>query len=126
MAENNIYQKIYDELEKYFPAEWKKAVYYAEYGEGVYQMEFFISVKEGVYQKCFDLPGVSMDELLKSFKNIDKDIKETRQKLNGKDIWTNLTVTIYCSGKFDAHFDYTDLTECGYEYKEGWKKKYLV
>ena len=126
MENREIYQKIYDELEKYFPAGWNKVIYYAEYGEGVYQMEFFVSDYKGEYIKCFDIPGVTMRELLDTFKIIDGYIKKTRSNLSEKDRWTNMTVTMYSTGKFEAHFDYTDLSENGYEYKKAWKKQYLV
>lgn len=126
MENREIYQKIYDKLERFFPEGWNKVVYYAEYGEGVYQMEFFVSVRDGEYIKCFDIPGVTMRELLNSFKIIDRYMQEARSNLSEKDKWTNLTVIMCSTGKFDAHFDYTDLSQNGYEYKEAWKKQYLV
>lgn len=120
------YQEIYNELEQYFPAAWERIVYYAEYGEGVYQMEFFVRDATGKYTKCFDLNGVAMEDLLSSFKKIDRMIKEVRKDLDDKDKWSNLTVIIEKTGEFDAQFDYTNLLDSGYEYKEAWKKKYLI
>ena len=57
MINKDIFQQIYNELEKFLPSEWNKVVAYFEYGH--------------------------------------------------------------------ADFDYTDLTDCAFQYMKDWKNKYL-
>ena len=118
-----IFQKMYDELEKFIPQKWDRLVVYLEYGNGSYSFSFF--VKQGKqYVKCYDLPGVNEDDLMKSFKSIDKIVNKERK--SAKDLWTNMTMVIEPSGSMHTDFDYTDLTEGSYAYKKAWKAKYLI
>lgn len=117
-----VYQNIYEELNKYLMSGWEKLVVYLEYGNTSYSFSFF--VKNGKdYLKCYDLQGVSEDELAKSFKKIDNLISKERGKL--KDVWTNMTMVVDNEGNMHTDYDYTDLSEGTYQFKKNWKKKYL-
>ena len=123
MMNEKIYQNMYDELDKYLVSGWEKLVVYLEYGKASYSFSFFVKVKDK-YVKCYDLPGVSDDDLAESFKKIDKFMDKERKK--NKDEWSNMTFIVEKSGKMHADLDYTDLSEGTYQYKKNWKKKYLV
>ncbi len=117
-----VYQNIYEELNKYLMPGWEKLVVYLEYGNASYSFSFF--VKNGKdYLKCYDLQGVSEEELAKSFKKIDNLISKERGKL--KDVWTNMTMVVDNEGNMHTDYDYTDLSEGTYQFKKNWKKKYL-
>lgn len=126
MGEEMIFQEIYEKIKIYLPKKWNKIVFYAEYGDGVYQMEFFVKDMQGTYKKCFELPGSDMNGLLAAFKEIDRQLKPFREKFGNGQQWTSITLEIEEDGKFGTHYDYTNLSECGYEHKNEWKKKYLV
>ena len=122
MMNETVYQNIYEELNKYLMPGWEKLVVYLEYGNASYSFSFF--VKKGKdYLKCYDLQGVSEDELAKSFKKIDNLINKERGKL--KDVWTNMTMVVDNEGNMHTDYDYTDLSEGTYQFKKNWKKKYL-
>lgn len=122
MINNMIYQKIFDEIYEYLGPDWDKVVIYLEYGEASYSIEFFIKSK-GAYRKCYDLPWVNEDDLFDAFANIDSIVSPERK---GKDLWSNMTMIVDRDGRMHCDFDYTDLSECAYQYKEDWKKQYLV
>ncbi|HIU12899.1 MAG TPA: DUF600 family protein [Candidatus Fimiplasma intestinipullorum] len=123
MINDKIFQMIYDELSKYLPEQWTKLVVYLEHGEASYSYSFYV-MKDHQYTKCFDLPDISEDDLLNSFKRIEKEVSEERNHLETK--WSNMTMVINSEGNMKTDFDYSDLSQGNYEYKEAWKKKYLV
>ena len=120
---NKVYQEIYDELAKYLPVGWEKIVVYLEYGNDAYTFSFYVLVK-GKFIKCYNLPGVEEENLLKSYRRIDKVIPKIRNKEFGE--WTNMTLVVTNQGDMTTDFDYTDLTEDSYRYKKEWKNRYLV
>lgn len=122
MINEKVYQNIYDELAKYLPVNWEKFVVYLEYGNASYSFSFYVKEK-GKYVKCFDLQGISEDELVASFKKIDIFVSKERNK--AKEPWTNMTLIIEKTGVMHADMDYTDLSEGTYKFKKDWKKKYL-
>lgn len=124
MMNETVCQNIYEELNKYLMPGWDKLVVYLEYGNASYSFSFFVkNGKDKDYLKCYDLPGVSDDELAKSFKKIDNLINKERGKLN--DVWTNMTIVVDNEGNMHTDYDYTDLSEGTYQFKQNWKKKYL-
>ena len=124
MMNEKIYQLIYDEISEFLPKGWKRAVIYLEYGEDSYSFSFFIKEKEQ-YIKCYDLTGVTEDELMNTFKRIDKAVLEERKKSTGN-LWTNMTMVVTDDGSMHTDYDYTDLSENAYQYKKNWKKRYLI
>ncbi|MDO4848943.1 MAG: DUF600 family protein [Coriobacteriia bacterium] len=126
MSSRNYYQELFDLLQPYLPAGWKRAVLYAEYGIASYSIEFFVKTASGKYVKCFDLPGVDEEALDDTFDEMNEVYSVFRAELPGSSLWSNATIAINASGKMDADFDYTDLQESGYSYKQTWKAKYLI
>ena len=97
---------------------------YLEYGESSYSISFYVK-QSGNYIKCYDINGISDDDLYQSFKKINNDIVIQRDMVAGEK-WSNMTMVVERSGKMNVDFDYTDLTERAYQYSKEWKKKYLV
>lgn len=124
MINDRVYQVIFDEVSKYLPSNWDKVVIYLEYGESSYSISFFVK-QSGNYTKCYDISGVSDEELYQSFNRINNDIIMQRDKNVGEK-WSNMTMVVERSGKLHVDYDYTDLTEKAYQYSKEWKKKYLV
>lgn len=124
MINDRIYQSIFDEVSNYLPSDWNKVVVYLEYGESSYSISFYVK-QSGNYIKCYDINGISDDDLYQSFKKINNDIVIQRDMVAGEK-WSNMTMVVERSGKMNVDFDYTDLTERAYQYSKEWKKKYLV
>lgn len=124
MINDRVYQTILDEVSKYLPIDWSKLVVYLEYGESSYSVSFYVKESEN-YIKCYDLNGISDEDLYQSFKKINNDIAVQRDMIVGEK-WSNMTMVVERSGKMNVDFDYTDLTESAYQYSKEWKKKYLV
>ena len=126
MSSRNHYQELFDLLQPYLPAGWKRVVLYAEYGAASYSIEFFVKTSDGKYVKCFDLPGAGEETLFDTFDAMDEVYSSQRANLPAPSLWTNATMVIEASGKINADFDYTDLREDGHDFKRAWKAKYLV
>ena len=123
MINDNVYQFIFDEVCKYLPSKWDRVVIYLEYGESSYSMSFYVK-ESGNYTKCYDLKGISGEELYQSFKRINHAVAIERNMITGEK-WSNMTMVVERSGKMKVDFDYTDLTDKAYEYSKKWKKEYL-
>ena len=123
MIDEKLYQSIYEELDKYLSFGWSKLLVYLEYGEDSYTFSFYVKIKEK-YVKCYDIPNVSIDELMNSFQKIDLFVSKERNKVKEK--WTNMTLMVDNTGNMHTDFDYTDLSEVTYEFRNNWKKKYLI
>lgn len=126
MSVRNHYQELFTLIQPYLPTGWTKVVLYSEYGEASYSIEFFVRMPDGVYTKCFDIPGIDEEALLDTFDEMNEIYIDQRNDLPKTSIWTNCTITVESTGKMGADFDYTDLAEGSYEYKQAWKAKYLV
>ncbi len=82
MDNSTMFQKIYDCISLYVSIDWKKIVFYAEYEEGSYTIEFYVKDFNNKYIKCYALPNV--DELAKHIVGTVYD--PTGGKLTGSDI----------------------------------------
>ena len=120
------FQEIFDKIEEFLPVDWSKVIFYAEYGVNSYSMEFYAAKEGGEYIKCFALPGVNRVDLLKLFQEINLLIKKKRDAAASGKLWSNMTMKVEHSGAFKVDYDYTDLLENAYEYKNLWKEKYLI
>lgn len=123
MLNGEVYQEIFNELSRYLVQGWEKLIVYLEYGEASYSFSFYVKIK-GKYIKCYDMPGVSDEELAKSFQKIDSIVSKQRTK--EKEPWSNMTMSVDPSGDMHTDFDYTDLSGGTYQFKKKWKKKYLL
>ena len=118
-------QRVFDCLEPVLPDGWNKLVFYAEYDGASYSMEYYVK-SGGSFVKCFDIPGLSRRTLLSTFSEIDEVISSEREKLSGKNLWTNLTMVVQENGRVKVDLGYEDLTEGSYAHKKAWKTRYLV
>lgn len=123
MINDKVYQSIFDEVSEYLPNDWEKLVVYLEFGESSYSISFYVK-EHGNYTKCYDLSGISDEDLYQSFKRISKEVMQQRNEISGQK-WTNMTMVVERTGKMNVDFDYTDLSENAYQYSKKWKKKYL-
>ena len=122
MINEKIFQNIYDELDRYLMPKWEKLVIYLEFGKASYSFSFYVKVGNE-FIKCYDIPNVSENDIMASFRKINELVDAERKKNNEE--WTNMTITIEKSGKMHADMDYTDLSDDTYLFKKYWKTKYL-
>lgn len=125
MRKDRYFQRVFDCIDEFLPEQWNKVVFYAEYDEGSYCIEFWVNVGSG-YVKCYDLPGIPRTELRRAFADADEFICSERETLSENDLWSSMTMVVKNNGKVQVDYDYTDLTEVAYEHKQAWKKKYLL
>ena len=121
--DKKIYQKIYDEISKYAIPGISKLVIYLEYGENSYSFSFY-EKKDEKYIKCYDLNGVSENDIAETFDRIDAFVSKERSKET--EPWTNMTMIVDADGHMHTDFDYTDLSGGTYQYKKDWKARYLI
>ena len=124
MIDKKVFQDIFDEVIRLVSFNWDRLVVYLEYGEDSYSFSFYVKTGKE-YVKCFDLPNVSEDAIMLSFRKIDKIVSKERAR-TGQDKWSNMTMTVTSDGLMHTDFDYSDLSQGTYQYKKAWKKKYLI
>lgn len=121
--DEKIFQIIFDEVAAFLPNQWSEVVIYLEHGEEAYSYSFYVKVN-GKFVKCYDIEGISENELFSAFSKIEKSVSEARSKMDN--CWSNMTMVVKRDGTMKTEFDYTDLSSGNYQYKKLWKKKYLV
>ena len=57
--------------------------------------------------------------------NIDKVVGPERKKLDEKNKWSVLTMSVTNDGNMKTEFDYTDISENAIAYEQKWKEKYI-
>ena len=68
MSEKKMLQGIASILEETLPEDWSKVVFYAEYAEGAFSIEYYVAGSgKDDFVKCFDQKGVSRASLMKNF-----------------------------------------------------------
>ena len=118
------YQDIFDTLQEVLPDDWRKVVFYVEYGENSYSMKYFVDTGNGEYTDCFKLKDISKQDIIKAFAVIDSKIMPVRRELNKKDTtWSVMTIVIDDNGNFKVDYEYS--SEGLTEHYEKWKEKYL-
>lgn len=127
MSEKKMLQGIASILEETLPEDWSKVVFYAEYAEGAFSIEYYVAGSgKDDFVKCFDQKGVSRASLMKNFMAINKFIEPERAALKPEKRWGSMTLILHSNGKFKVDYDYSDMTENAYARKKAWKKKYLA
>ena len=82
MSEKKMLQGIASILEETLPEDWSKVVFYAEYAEGAFSIEYYVAGSgKDDFVKCFDQKGVSRASLMKNFMAINKFIEPERAAL---------------------------------------------
>ena len=147
MSEKKMLQGIASILEETLPEDWSKVVFYAEYAEGAFSIEYYVAGSgKDDFVKCFDQKGVSRASLMKNFMAINKFIEPERAALKPEKRWGSMTLILHSNGKFKVDYDLKfanienrqdyvkqiltmediDMTENAYARKKAWKKKYLA
>lgn len=126
MSEHTILPKIVVVLERTLPDSWETVVFYAEYSDDAFSIEYFVKTpQQADFIKCFSVPGVERTALLKDFIEIDKVISPEREALDPSKRWSTMTLVLQADGKFRVDYGYDDSDESPYLKKQAWKKKYL-
>ena len=120
-----LFQSIFEKIQNYLPADWRKMVFFAGYTEGSYSMKFYSKGCEGSFIDCFSLQGITRAKLINTFMDIDKILLKARSSLEGKAKWTIFTLIVDFEGNMQAYFDYANHSEDMIDYEERWKEKYL-
>lgn len=122
---NEIFQKVFDILQPVLPSDWKKMVLFVGYTSGSYTIKYFTCDNKGKFTDCFSQIGINKAQLIKLFMNIDKIVGSERKKLDEKDKWSTLTMTVMADGKMKIDFDYADMSDGMIAYEQRWKEKYI-
>ena len=112
--ENEIYQKVVEELVKHLPAGWEKVDMYAEVTEEHCSVSFFTMI-DGEYIYYHDLP-----------KKYDVDIKYLSMKFfpillpdQQEKKWFSMSFYLKNTGEFNVEYDY-DEAEDIVKYRYDW------
>lgn len=120
-----IFQSVFDIISDFLPEGWDRMVFFAGYTKGSYSMKFYSKVKKGEFVDCFNLPGVSKAELIKSFMEIDRILSKSRAELGEVNTWTVFSMSVDGNGKMKTDFEYDDHSEDMVAYEKKWAEKHL-
>ena len=96
MSEKKMLQGIASILEETLPEDWSKVVFYAEYAEGAFSIEYYVAGSgKDDFVKCFDQKGVSRASLMKNFMAINKFIEPERAALKPEKRWGSMTLILH-------------------------------
>lgn len=116
-------QKVFDELQKVLPEWWQAVAFYAGYmSGGSYEMKCYVKDAEGIYHSCFNCMDTL--ELLDIFDNIDVAICEIRNNLQPKNKWTVFTMDVDLEGNMKTSFEYENIDKCSIQNQSQWSRKY--
>ena len=117
--ENEIYQKVVEELVKHLPAGWEKVDMYAEVTEEHCSVSFFTMI-DGEYIYYHDLP-----------KKYDVDIKYLSMKFfpillpdQQEKKWFSMSFYLKNTGEFNVEYDY-DEAEDIVKYRDDWIVRHM-
>lgn len=119
------FQNIVDKIQVILPEKWIKAIFMVEYTSGSYSMRCFSDSEDGHFIDCIDVEGQSKLKVIKTYKEINEEIKKCRNELEGEKLWYALTISFDADGKFKSEFDYNSHEENVISYIEEWKKRYI-
>lgn len=122
---SEIYQKVFDMVQPFLPADWKKVILFVGYTTGSYSMKFYTCDFQGRYTDCFSLQGISKAKLIQLFMGIDKVLANERRKMDDRTKWSVMTMIVGLDGSMKVDFDYTDISEKFLSYEQSWKEKYI-
>lgn len=123
-TQNDVFGALADLLLPVLPKDWQNVCLYAQINEMSYEFFFYVKINN-VYTQCFDLEksyGISRKEFREAFKAMYKVLLPEQKEKK----WFAMTFLLSCDGKFSAEYEYEDYSENTLEYKELWKKKFLV
>ena len=120
-----IFQEVFDLIQEYLPANWKKVALFAGYTTGSYSINFHVMNEEGLYIDCYKLWTAPKAKLIKLFIEINKILEQSRKAEKGQAPWTVFTMIVDYKGNMKTHFDYEDISESSIAYEKMWKEKYL-
>ncbi|MBZ6489634.1 antitoxin YezG family protein [Bacillus subtilis] len=130
----DLYQLISQKLNDIIPCEWTKIYLYAEVLDDSTMVLFHFRTpgnNQIIYSQ--DIPShynVSKDifkTLLRKLRELFEELR-TEHRNNNDDVWTNLTLTLDSSGKFQLDYNYDDILASefdGYERIAIWEYKNL-
>ncbi|MDZ5672554.1 TIGR01741 family protein [Bacillus stercoris] len=130
----DLYQLISQKLNDIIPCEWTKIYLYAEVLDDSTMVLFHFRTpgdNQIIYSQ--DIPShynVSKDifkTLLRKLRELFEELRTEHRNNNG-DVWTNLTLTLDSSGKFQLDYNYDDILASefdGYERIAIWEYKNL-
>lgn len=126
------YQDIVDEIDDIIPEDWDKVLLYANIGDDMSSFFFYyyphnssnpvfsedIVAKSAVNRMTYNLKHYRLLKILEALRQAFMDY--------GQKLWTNLTLVIDHTGKFNVDYNYDDVSEMNpNEQFERWKSKYL-
>lgn len=120
------FEDILKSLEEGLPVDWEKVILQVIYGEGSYDIKYYVSSKDVKNVDCFDL-GIKPSDLKKIFANVNKTaskLRKSMEKENG--LWMTMTLVVDRKGHVKSDFGYEDVNGDIAGYRKSWKKKYLV
>ncbi|GKU78140.1 immunity protein YezG family protein [Paenibacillus sp. L3-i20] len=111
-----LYQEIAEKLNEIIPVNWKEIHLYAEviYEDSTMVYFYFNTHEMDKYTYYYYIPknfnvdksifNKMMDELYKKIEELHLEFKD-----NNPEMWTNLTLKLESSGKFNISYDYEDV-----------------
>lgn len=135
MLEQQMNQKIFNILQEYLPNNWVEVVFFAGYyKEDSGYFKYWVKMENGQYVDCFTLiPAPKQGEkdvLQQQLMDLHKEMQFVRGKLNEKQRWVCMEMSISNQGKLTKNYNYADgvakedFVQYVKDYKDMLNKKY--
>lgn len=135
MLQQQIDQKIFNILQEYLPNNWEEVVLFAGYyKEDSGYFKYWVKKENGQYVDCFTLipepKQGEKDVLQEQLMQLHKEIQFIRTRLEDKQRWVCMEMSISSQGNLTKNYDYADgiakddFMQYVKDYKDRLNKKY--
>ena len=129
-----LYKQIADKISDMIPDRWTDIYFYGEVlDDSTTAFFFYRQAQNGALLYCHYIPAVykvSKDVYNTKLQELFNIIRELRaeHKNNGRTVWTNFTMTLDSTGKFNIRYNYDDVLDGRFtisERREIWQYEVL-
>lgn len=119
--EPKSFQKIFDCISDYLPTNWRKLAFYFAFSGNMSSHKFYVDMGNG-YVDCFHM-GYTKEILNNIFFPIEDILIEERENMPENKRWSIFTMFAYSTGKFEANYEYGDISKTFVEHQKQWEEK---
>lgn len=113
---NELYQKIFNQIEDLIPDKWKKIYLYGEVLPDSVDMNLYFEsatknelINAMYIDEIYNLNSDKQQELRKKIRETIRQLKRVYAEEMEDKVWSNFTMVFEEDGKINIDFDYTDI-----------------
>ena len=123
IMESNNFQTIFNIISDYLPKKWDKVAMYFLCSGNMFISKFYVDMGNG-FVDCYNL-GYQRPVLGRIFRSLEAVLIKERTELPPKNVWSVFTMLVDSNGKFEADYEYEDVSETFIEHQKKWEEKHI-